>query len=33
VRSFKHNHIKNRYPLIIQRFSLTGKWLIWYRLY
>ena len=28
VRSLKHNHIKNRYPLIIQRFSLTGKWVI-----
>jgi hypothetical protein len=30
VRILKHNHIKNRYPLIIQRFSLMGRWIIWY---
>jgi hypothetical protein len=25
VRSLKHNHLKNRYQLIIQRFPLTGR--------
>ena len=33
VRDLKHNHIKNRYPLIIKRFSLTGRCLIWYKWY
>jgi hypothetical protein len=30
MKGLKHNHIKNGYPLIINRFSLTGRRSIWY---